>query len=127
MGQTGGKRTFSGPFVITGLSGAGKSVLSRSLEDIGYTCVDNIPLDLVPLLFDRTEGDMNRLVVVLDIRTKGMIQRFPDFYRELKEKFTDGSSQVLSQAASALRKLPAMMLPVSCRLDRSSAPSSEPV
>ena len=89
MSQTGGKRTFSGPFVITGLSGAGKSVLSRSLEDIGYTCVDNIPLDLVPLLFDRTEGDMNRLVVVLDIRTKGMIQSFPDFYRELKQKFAD--------------------------------------
>ena len=43
--------TFSGPFVVTGLSGAGKTVLSRSFEDMGYVCVDNIPLDLVPLLF----------------------------------------------------------------------------
>jgi UPF0042 nucleotide-binding protein len=39
---------FRGPFVITGLSGAGKTVLSRSLEDLGYLCVDNIPLELVP-------------------------------------------------------------------------------
>ncbi len=98
MSQTSGKRSFSGPFVITGLSGAGKSVLSRSLEDIGYVCVDNIPLDLVPLLFDRTEGDMNRLVVVLDIRTKGMFQRFPEFYRELKGKF-DGLRLIFVEAS----------------------------
>ena len=38
---------FRGPFVITGLSGSGKTVLSRSLEDLGYNCVDNIPLKLV--------------------------------------------------------------------------------
>ncbi len=78
---------FNGPFVITGLSGAGKSVLSRSLEDIGYLCVDNIPLDLVPLLFARTEDGMDRLAVVLDVRTRGMIQLFPDFFRELREKY----------------------------------------
>lgn len=111
MSQTSGKRSFSGPFVITGLSGAGKSVLSRSLEDIGYVCVDNIPLDLVPLLFDRTEGDMNRLVVVLDIRTKGMFQRFPEFYRELKGKFkglrlifVEASPEVLLRRFSVARR-----------------------
>ena len=80
---------FAGPFVITGLSGAGKTVLSRSLEDLGYLCVDNIPLELVPLLFARTEGEMRRLVVVLDVRTRGMIQLFPDFYRELKASYGD--------------------------------------
>ena len=85
MNEAKNRKSFSGPFVITGLSGAGKSVLSRSLEDIGYVCVDNIPLELVPSLFERTEGEMNRLVVVLDIRTQGMIQRFPEFFRELKE------------------------------------------
>jgi RNase adaptor protein for sRNA GlmZ degradation len=68
--------TFNGPFVITGLSGAGKTLLSRSLEDIGYLCVDNIPLELVPLLFARTEEEKDRLVVVLDVRTRGMIQLF---------------------------------------------------
>jgi RNase adapter protein RapZ len=101
----------SGPFVITGLSGAGKSVLSRSLEDIGYVCVDNIPLELVPLLFERTEGEMDRLVVVLDIRTQGMIQRFPEFFRELKEKiptlrliFVEASPQVLLRRFSVARR-----------------------
>ena len=59
---------FSGPFVITGLSGSGKSVLSRSLEDLGYLCVDNIPLELVPRLFETSDIDLERLVVVVDVR-----------------------------------------------------------
>jgi UPF0042 nucleotide-binding protein len=105
------KPVFAGPFVITGLSGAGKSVLSRSLEDIGYVCVDNIPLELVPLLFDRTEGEMGRLVVVLDVRTRGMIQLFPDSFRELKAKygglrliFVEASPEVLLRRFSVARR-----------------------
>lgn len=109
--MTGTEKEFSGPFVITGLSGAGKTVLSRSLEDIGYHCVDNIPLELVPLLFARTEGDMERLVVGLDVRTRGMIQLFPEFYRELKEKyptlrliFVEASPEVLLRRFSVARR-----------------------
>jgi UPF0042 nucleotide-binding protein len=111
MNETSEKQPFSGPFVITGLSGAGKSVLSRSLEDIGYVCVDNIPLDLVPRLIERPEPEMDRLVVVLDIRTQGMIQRFPEFFRELKEKiqtlrliFVEASPQVLLRRFSVARR-----------------------
>lgn len=111
MNEANDKQPFSGPFVITGLSGAGKSVLSRSLEDIGYVCVDNIPLELVPLLFERTEGELDRLVVVLDIRTQGMIQRFPEFFRELKEKiptlrliFVEATPQVLLRRFSVARR-----------------------
>jgi len=102
---------FNGPFVITGLSGAGKTVLSRSLEDIGYLCVDNIPLELVPLLFARTEEEMNRLVVVLDVRTRGMIQLFPEFFRELKTKydgvrlvFVEASPEILLRRFSVARR-----------------------
>lgn len=90
--------SFSGPFVVTGLSGAGKTVLSRCFEDMGYVCVDNIPLDLVPLLFARTEGEMNRLVIVLDVRTSGMIQLFPQFFGDLKKSY-DGVRLVFVEAA----------------------------
>ncbi len=102
---------FNGPFVVTGLSGAGKSVLSRSLEDIGYSCVDNIPLDLVPLLFAHTDEGMDRLAVVLDVRTRGMIELFPDFFRELREKyaglrliFVEASPEVLLRRFSVARR-----------------------
>jgi UPF0042 nucleotide-binding protein len=103
--------SFSGPFVVTGLSGAGKTVLSRCFEDMGYVCVDNIPLDLVPLLFARTEGEMNRLVIVLDVRTTGMIQRFPEVFEDLRESydglrlvFVEASPEILLRRFSVARR-----------------------
>ena len=78
---------FGGPFVITGLSGSGKTILSRSLEDIGYLCVDNIPLELVSSLFDNSEKDIQRLAVVLDVRARGMAEGFPKIFRDLKLRY----------------------------------------
>ena len=78
---------FGGPFVITGLSGSGKTVLSRSLEDIGYLCVDNIPLELVISLFENTDKDTERLAVVLDVRARGMAEKFPKIFRDLKLRY----------------------------------------
>lgn len=109
--MTAAESTFNGPFVITGLSGAGKTLLSRSLEDIGYLCVDNIPLELVPLLFARTEEEKDRLVVVLDVRTRGMIQLFPEFFRELRSTypgvrlvFVEASPEILLRRFSVARR-----------------------
>jgi len=106
-----GEGSFSGPFVITGLSGSGKTVLSRSLEDIGYLCVDNIPLDLVVELFDRSAQDLRRLVVVLDIRAQGMIDRFPEIYRQLESRsaslrlvFVEASPEILLRRFSVARR-----------------------
>lgn len=82
-------QNFGGPFVITGLSGSGKTVLSRSLEDTGYLCVDNIPLKLVSSLFASTEEDTDRLAVVLDVRARGMADTFPDVYQDLKGDYPD--------------------------------------
>lgn len=58
--------------IVTGMSGAGKSVVLNSLEDLGYHCIDNIPLKLLPklidLLQDTTESEVN-LAVVIDLRS----------------------------------------------------------
>jgi len=109
--MSGSEGKFNGPFVITGLSGAGKTVLSRSLEDIGYLCVDNIPLDLVPQLFSRTEEEMDRLAVVLDVRTRGMIQLFSESFRTLRKRyaglrliFVGASPEVLLRRFSVARR-----------------------
>jgi UPF0042 nucleotide-binding protein len=77
--------TFSGPFLITGLSGSGKTVLSRSLEDLGYICVDNIPLELVPELFETSRSDLSKLVVVVDVRTRGLTEKFTEIFGQLSE------------------------------------------
>jgi UPF0042 nucleotide-binding protein len=74
---------YRGPFVITGLSGSGKTVLSRSLEDLGYVCVDNIPLELVPELFATSKAELERLVVVVDVRTRGLTEKFGEIFRKL--------------------------------------------
>jgi UPF0042 nucleotide-binding protein len=104
-------RKFGGPFVITGLSGSGKTVLSRSLEDIGYLCVDNIPLELVSSLFDTTDQDVERLAVVLDVRARGMAERFPEIFRELKKRypklrmiFVEADPAVLLRRYSVVRR-----------------------
>jgi UPF0042 nucleotide-binding protein len=105
------ERSFRGPFVITGLSGSGKTILSRSLEDMGYLCVDNIPLSLVSDLFQATAEDADRLVVVLDVRARGMAQRFPEIFRSLKTQhpnlrlvFVEASNDVLLRRYSVARR-----------------------
>jgi UPF0042 nucleotide-binding protein len=102
---------FQGPFVITGLSGSGKTVLSRGLEDLGYLCVDNIPLELVPELFSTAEEDLRRLVVVLDVRARGLTEKFPEVFKELSDShqtvrvvFVEASPEVLLRRFSIARR-----------------------
>jgi UPF0042 nucleotide-binding protein len=75
--------------VVTGLSGAGKSIVTRCFEDLGFTCVDNLPLDLIEPLFERvfaTEGPP--WVVVVDVRTPAFAGEFPKLVEELKARFS---------------------------------------
>lgn len=109
-GVTENPRSFRGPFIITGLSGAGKSVLSRSLEDLGYDCVDNIPLDLVEQLFSRSTA-ADRLAVVLDVRTRGLAEGFPSMHERLLQQhpnlelfFVEASNRVLERRFSVARR-----------------------
>jgi len=104
------ENTWRGPFVISGLSGAGKSVLSRALEDLGYLCVDNIPLNLLLPLFQQTENP-DRLVVVLDVRTQGLASEFPKILAELRQRFpklqllfVEADEAILRQRFSVVRR-----------------------
>lgn len=54
--------------IISGHSGAGKSVALRCLEDIGYYCVDNLPLDLLPQLASILSTNQQSVAISLDIR-----------------------------------------------------------
>ena len=105
------EQKFHGPFVITGLSGSGKTVLSRSLEDLGYHCVDNIPLELVPELFVAPGMELDRLVVVVDVRTRGLIEKFPEIFKQLtaiapalRVIFVEASPVVLTRRFSIARR-----------------------
>ncbi|MDW6002862.1 RNase adapter RapZ [Vibrio mangrovi] len=54
--------------VVSGQSGAGKSVALRVLEDLGYYCVDNLPVDLLDAFLQSVQGSKQNVAVSIDIR-----------------------------------------------------------
>jgi UPF0042 nucleotide-binding protein len=75
--------------VLTGLSGSGKSQAIRALEDLGYFCVDNLPVSLLPMLAEltlRAGTEISRAAVVVDVREGKMLEEFPSIYRKLKSR-----------------------------------------
>ena len=72
--------------VLTGLSGSGKSQAIRALEDLGYFCVDNLPVSLLPVMAELAERqtEHNRVAVVMDVRESRFVSDFPRVYRRLK-------------------------------------------
>ena len=65
--------------IITGLSGSGKSTAAKTLEDVGFFCVDNIPIDLLPKLLEITDsggGELDRLALVIDLRQRDFFPRY---------------------------------------------------
>lgn len=71
--------------VVTGFSGAGKSQAIRALEDLGFFCVDNLPVPLIPTFADITEtrSGITRAAVVVDVREGEALATFPKVYKQL--------------------------------------------
>lgn len=99
--------------VITGLSGSGKTVVSRFLEDLGYYCIDNLPTKLIPLFVDlwtRKEVEIEKVALVVDIREAGFATEFPRVLRSIQEKvntyliFLEASDEVLFKRFSESRR-----------------------
>jgi UPF0042 nucleotide-binding protein len=73
--------------ILTGLSGAGKTHAIRALEDLGYFCVDNLPIQLIPVMAElsmRDDEGPQRVAIVVDVRERGFLAEFPRMYRKLK-------------------------------------------
>lgn len=73
--------------IITGLSGAGKTHALRCLEDFGYYCIDNMPPVLIPKfaeLCNNSQGKLDKIAVVCDIRSGDMFSQLFDALSEIK-------------------------------------------
>jgi UPF0042 nucleotide-binding protein len=82
--------------VLTGLSGAGKSQALNALEDLGFFCVDNLPITLMPALAElalRAGSDITKVAVIVDVREGAMLRQFPAVYRRLRR--AEGLNPVL--------------------------------
>lgn len=58
--------------IITGMSGAGKTVAMQSFEDMGYYCIDNMPPSLLPTFWEltRSSGQISKVALVMDLRMR---------------------------------------------------------
>lgn len=77
--------------IISGRSGSGKTTALHVLEDIGYYCVDNLPVSLLPDLIDQVlrsdENDVTQLAVGVDARNNPrQLSLFPDVLKTIKKK-----------------------------------------
>jgi UPF0042 nucleotide-binding protein len=78
--------------VVTGLSGSGKSTAIKAFEDLGYFCVDNLPVLLLPdFLRLRAESSQDRWQIALgmDIRERRFLESYPKIFSELRKRGTD--------------------------------------
>ena len=76
--------------IISGMSGSGKSTAVKALEDLGYFCVDNLPLVLVTTFVDlcRQSGSISKVGLVADVREGEFLKDFPAIHKELRERGT---------------------------------------
>ena len=117
-GRTGGKggKASGQPFIVlTGLSGSGKSQAIRALEDLGYFCVDNLPTTLIPTLAKlsvRGGGDIERVAIVVDVRERDFLSKFPAIFQRLRKTpqlnailiFLEASNEALVRRFSETRR-----------------------
>lgn len=76
-------------FLISGLSGSGKSVALKVLEDSDYYCVDNLPVELLPsLISNLQQSGLTRCAVSIDARSGGM-HELPRHMEQLKQQGVD--------------------------------------
>jgi UPF0042 nucleotide-binding protein len=76
--------------IITGLSGAGKTVAVQSLEDLGYFCIDNLPPALIPKfaeLIVQSQGKIAKVALVCDIRGGDFFTTLFEALREIEEQY----------------------------------------
>jgi UPF0042 nucleotide-binding protein len=98
--------------IITGMSGSGKASVLKAFEDLGYYCVDNLPIGLIPRFADlvKQSSEIEKAALVADIREGEQLKRLPAIIRSLKKQvntsvlFLEASDDVLLRRFSETRR-----------------------
>ena len=98
--------------VITGMSGSGKGSVLKVFEDLGYYCVDNLPVDLIPSFAELVQQsqEISRAALVLDVREGAKLEKLPAILRAVKKRvptrvlFLEASDEVLQRRFSETRR-----------------------
>ena len=99
--------------ILTGLSGSGKSTVLKAFEDMGFYCVDNLPIELIPIfaeLHAAGEGDFARAALLVDAREGSQLEKLPPLLKHLRRDhpialvFIDASEDSLLRRYSETRR-----------------------
>jgi len=100
--------------IISGLSGSGKSTALRTLEDLGFFCVDNLPILLLPKFIElchSSSDDISRVALVMDVRERTFLKEYQPTLEKLGSKdckteliFLECSDEILLQRFSETRR-----------------------
>ncbi|MCI3926948.1 RNase adapter RapZ [Paenibacillus sp. TRM 82003] len=77
--------------IITGMSGAGKTIAVQSLEDLGFFCVDNLPPVLIPKfaeLIEQSQGRIGKVALVIDLRGREFFTALSESLHYLRNNYT---------------------------------------
>jgi RNase adapter protein RapZ len=110
--QKSGRGTGKELVIVTGISGAGKASALKAFEDLGFHCVDNLPLELLPdfAALVSNSADVERAAIVVDVREGPTLDRLPEILKELKKLlhtrvvFLDAQDAVLVRRFSETRR-----------------------
>jgi UPF0042 nucleotide-binding protein len=100
-------------FLISGLSGSGKSVALNVLEDSGYYCVDNLPAEMLHVLTNNLKlAGVRRIAVSVDVRSGNNVVLLPQYIDKLRQQdidvrllFLDAKDETLVKRFSETRRL----------------------
>ncbi len=90
--------------VVSGLSGAGRTTVMKALEDLGFYCVDNLPVVLLERFIDLFSEGADRLAVVVDVRERSFLAEFPSMHDRLRERGTPIELLFLEASDDSLRQ-----------------------
>lgn len=92
--------------IITGMSGSGKASALKAFEDLGYYCVDNLPVDLIPRFAELAlqSGEIPRTALVVDVREGTQLERLPAILKSIKRMIPTRVIFLEATDASLLRR-----------------------
>jgi UPF0042 nucleotide-binding protein len=98
--------------IITGMSGSGKASVLKAFEDLGYYCVDNLPVGLIPRFAELVgqSSEIERTALVVDVREGAQLEALPTIVRSVKKIlptkviFLEASDAVIVRRYSETRR-----------------------
>ena len=100
--------------IVTGLSGSGKSTAIHVLEDLGFYCIDNLPVTLIPRfleLCENSEEPISRVALGIDLRERVSLRQYPAVLAELRRRgqrvqilYLEAADEVLLRRFSETRR-----------------------